>query len=85
MVIGPTPLASVYQRNGITCAPPYAQAAFPGGNVLVTDGLLFGCTRELIVPDLDEKCCSSGASGSIHDSEIHEQFYSPAGVEMGTR
>lgn len=33
--------------------PPYAPVALAGGNIIVTNGPSLGCTRELIVPDLD--------------------------------
>ena len=36
------------------------------------------------MPDIDESAVHRGASGSVHDSKVHEEFYSPVKVAMRT-
>jgi len=40
--------------------------------------------KGLTMPDLDESVVHRFASGSIQDSEVHEQFHSPITVAMRT-
>ena len=36
------------------------------------------------MPDLNESVVHWGAAGSVHDSEVHEELYSPIAVVMRT-
>ena len=42
----------------------------------ITNGLRLGRPRGLTVPDLDEGVVHRSAGASIHDSKVHEKFYS---------
>lgn len=44
---------------------------------MVTNNTRLGRGKGLTVPDLDKSIVNRGASGGIHDSEVHDECYSP--------
>ena len=36
------------------------------------------------MPDLDKRVVHRGAAGSVHDSKVHDELYSPVAAAMRT-
>jgi hypothetical protein len=80
------PFASVYQppRSQVSVLlkvlvlyAPYEPVALADERILVKNDTRGEQLEGLTVPDLDESVVQWGASGSIHDTKIHEERYSP--------
>ena len=51
---------------------PYEPVALASGRVTFRNVCGLGCVKGLTVPDFDKRVVYRGASGGVHDSEVHE-------------